>query len=148
MFIEYSMGVRHKLKNRITDETKLNIVVPVKDPGVAAMSCSMWKDAFKDGFPEWNSKHGKVTPEKFVFTLLGSKTNSKHMINTESKINAIKAMVSGSGSLAPARLVFLPSNLSLARFGILMSRWQPRHGTKNMLAQPRILPSTPLRNSR
>ncbi|KAM0211011.1 hypothetical protein ACHAQD_010476 [Fusarium lateritium] len=92
MFIEYSMGVQNKLRNRVSD-SKISIKVPVKPTEFADMSCSMWKDAFKNGFPEWTSRHGKDTPEKVLFTLLGSKTNSKHMINTESKINGIKARV-------------------------------------------------------
>ncbi|KAH7163644.1 hypothetical protein DER46DRAFT_660785 [Fusarium sp. MPI-SDFR-AT-0072] len=70
MFIEYSMGVKRKLRDRKTDN------------GIK----------FEKGFPAWNKKY-LDTPRKSLFTLLGSATNAVHMVNAESKFNGHKARV-------------------------------------------------------
>ncbi|KAF5024622.1 hypothetical protein F66182_3386 [Fusarium sp. NRRL 66182] len=92
MFIEYTMGVHNKLKNK-QSPSKLDIEVPDNPTKSSDMPpCSMWKKAFMEGFPEWNSQH-KETPRKVLSTLLGSTTNAVHMVNTEAKLNGLKAKV-------------------------------------------------------
>ncbi|KAJ3544190.1 hypothetical protein NM208_g3186 [Fusarium decemcellulare] len=91
MFIEYTMGVKNKLKDR-TINADLKIVVPVKPKTAATMPCSMWEDAFMNGFSKWDAQY-KETPRKVLFTLLGSKTNALHMVNAESKLNGLKAKI-------------------------------------------------------
>ncbi|KIL89256.1 hypothetical protein FAVG1_07650 [Fusarium avenaceum] len=92
-FIEYTMGV----KNKLTDTTsKFNKQVtakaPVKPPKYAKIPCSMWNDAFMNGFPSWDAQH-KESPRKTLFALLGSKSNALHMVNAESKLNGLKAKI-------------------------------------------------------
>ncbi|KAM5345867.1 hypothetical protein ACJ41O_011728 [Fusarium nematophilum] len=89
MFIEYTMGVKNKLRAK-PSPSGLDYEVPVKPAEFADMACSMWKDAFMNGFPAWDAQH-KETPRKTLFTLLGSKTNALHMVNAESKLNGLKA---------------------------------------------------------
>ncbi|EWG55557.1 hypothetical protein FVEG_17546 [Fusarium verticillioides 7600] len=92
MFIEYSMGVHNKLKSE-PSPSGLDIEVPDNPTKPANMPpCSMWKTDFMDGFPAWNAQH-KETPRKMLFTILGSTTNAKHMVNTESKLNGLKAQI-------------------------------------------------------
>ncbi|KAF4333318.1 chitinase [Fusarium beomiforme] len=90
MFIEYSMGIQNKKKDK-PSPSGLGVEVPKNPTDPAKMpSCSMWKGAFMNGFPEWDAKHSE-TPRKLLFTMLGSTTNSLHMVNAESKLNGLKA---------------------------------------------------------
>ncbi|KAJ3466401.1 hypothetical protein MRS44_007059 [Fusarium solani] len=91
MFIEYTMGVKNKLKDR-TSPSGLSIKAPVKPTEFANVPCSMWKDAFMNGFLAWDAQQ-KESPRKTLFTLLGSKTNALHMVNAESKLNGLKAKI-------------------------------------------------------
>jgi hypothetical protein len=93
MFIEYSMGVHNKLISH-QSPSGISFTVPDNPTKPANMPpCSMWKTDFMDGFPTWNAQY-KETPRKTLFTILGSTTNAKHMVNTESKLNGLKAKVS------------------------------------------------------
>ncbi|KLP13453.1 chitinase [Fusarium fujikuroi] len=91
MFIEYSMGVKRKLKDRRTDFNIL-IKAPVKPKEFADLPCSLWMVEFEKGFPAWNKIYSD-TPRVSLFTLLGSINNAVHMVNTESKFNGHKARI-------------------------------------------------------
>ncbi|TVY68504.1 hypothetical protein Focb16_v002095 [Fusarium oxysporum f. sp. cubense] len=91
MFIEYSMGVKRKLRDRKTDNG-ISIKAPVKPKQFADLPCSLWMVEFEKGFPAWNKIYPD-TPRKSLFTLLGSVTNAVHMVNAESKFNGHKARI-------------------------------------------------------
>jgi hypothetical protein len=111
MFIEYTMGVKNKLKDR-TSPSGLSIKAPVKPTEFANVPCSMWKDAFMNGFLAWDAQQ-KESPRKTLFTLLGSKTNALHMVNAESKLNGLKAKVGYCLCLATVLPFFSLTYLSL-----------------------------------
>lgn len=86
------MGVHNKLKKK-PSPSGLQRDIPTNSIKSANMPpCSMWKEDFMKGFPEWNSKYTN-TPRKVLFELLGSTTNAKHMVNAEAKLNGLKAKV-------------------------------------------------------
>ncbi|KAK7600688.1 hypothetical protein V3481_002218 [Fusarium oxysporum f. sp. vasinfectum] len=91
MFIEYSMGVKRKLRDRKTDNG-ISIKAPVKPKQFADLHCSLWMVELEKGFPAWNKIY-LDTPRKSLFTLLGLVTNAVHMVNAESKFNGHKARV-------------------------------------------------------
>ncbi|KAH7354207.1 hypothetical protein B0T11DRAFT_357537 [Plectosphaerella cucumerina] len=54
--------------------------------------CEVWSKSFIHGFPAWNAEY-KDTPMKAIYDVLGSETNSDHMVNCESKLNGMKTQV-------------------------------------------------------
>ncbi|EEU38421.1 uncharacterized protein NECHADRAFT_88725 [Fusarium vanettenii 77-13-4] len=89
-FIEYSMDVQHSIRRRTTPSGIT--IKPLFNPSTDNLAtCSMWKKDFLDGFKKWTDAGNTETPKKQLYSLLGSKGHSSHMVNCGAKLNSMKA---------------------------------------------------------
>ncbi|KAI8402663.1 hypothetical protein FOFC_17979 [Fusarium oxysporum] len=58
-------------------------------------TCSMWKDAFLNGFPAWTKAGNTNTPKVVLYSKLGLVTDPSDMVNCETVLNGYKALVIG-----------------------------------------------------
>lgn len=84
------MGIKNRLKDK-ESPSGLTIDRPFNPDG--DIPCNVWIDDFQYGFSRWNNNH-QDTPQNTIFKLLGSTSNTKHMVNAEAKFNGIKGLVS------------------------------------------------------
>ncbi|KAF4454651.1 hypothetical protein F53441_2885 [Fusarium austroafricanum] len=88
MFLEYTMGIEKRLRTKYS-RSKLPIKAPFNPDANSLLPCSFWINSFQYGFQEWNNNH-QDTPQDTLFKMLGSNSNTEHMVSTESKFNAKK----------------------------------------------------------
>jgi hypothetical protein len=77
MFMEYTMGVRHKKHGK---NSRSGIPREIPHNAGPHIPCGVWVNEFQHGFFAWNNRH-KDTPQTAFFKLLGSSSNAKHMVN-------------------------------------------------------------------
>ncbi|RSL41296.1 hypothetical protein CEP53_012849 [Fusarium sp. AF-6] len=90
-FIEFSMKVEVSIRSRTSPSgiTIKPLFNPADDGQLA--SCSMWKNDFLNGFRNWTEAGNTDSPQKQLYSLLGSKGHSSHMVNCGAKLNSMKA---------------------------------------------------------
>ncbi|KAF4949938.1 hypothetical protein FGADI_8539 [Fusarium gaditjirri] len=92
-FIEFSMGVKSALKQRTTP-SDIKVKAPFNPARPEELAtCSMWKDAFLNGFPAWTKAGNANTPKVELYTMLGSVTDPSDMVNCQKELNGYKAKI-------------------------------------------------------